>query len=360
MKIFISIFLILAIFSVHAQDLNGVELVDKYKNDGLTTSVYFRDPILALAKTYPDFDSRTNEQKHELLTDYLHHNDLYIFQTAKKNVVVKSYVLKGDPKKVRTKYYFTVDVLRADGSIEKKIDKVNVSGSFFENMAFFQSKETKRMVGKGVQIWGYYVMVEPFSGVKNDMDYLIQMDRNNSIPENYLAKEEKPVAPLFDYQECAIQSVKKREFKITVYQYDSLGNVVHEYPRIEKDDQLYLSSISKDLTGVTTFPFFSADDKKELDGDIVQVSSTLENINYYLKDIKLTMRPGTQEVDKIEAKLIIHSFSAQGESSFDELYLAEFEKTGSCTLPKTIKFFPADNVGYTRPRIVMEIKYEFN
>ena len=86
------------------------------------------------------------------------------------------------------------------------------------------------------------------------------MDVANTIPEEILAKEEH-IEPLFEYQKCALENVVRRTFTITVFQYDSLGNVKNRYPRTEKDKQLYYSSTSKDLTGVTTFPYFSSDDR---------------------------------------------------------------------------------------------------
>ena len=343
-----------------AQDLTGFEKVNQFKINGLATTVYFKDPLRSLFSQHPDFDSKENQAKHELLDAYLHHNTLYVFQTSNKSGVQKNYELKGNPQKVRTKFYFDLAVSSPTGAIEKTTNKVNTGGSFFEHMAIFQTPQAKEVIGKGVQIWGNFVLVEPYAKLKAVVSELIKMDIENTLPADWLAREEKRIEPLFRYQTCGLQTVKRRTFTITVYQYDSLGKVANQYPRTEKDEDLYASSISEDLIGVTTFPFFSATDKKETEGNVIQLTSGLTNINHYLKDIKITLRPNTEDVEKIEATLIIHSYSAQGHSTFDERYLALFEKVGDCWLPKTIKLSPLSDPTFQRPRLVADIEYELN
>tara|TARA_R110002050_G_scaffold262171_1_gene402356 strand:- start:990 stop:1493 length:504 start_codon:yes stop_codon:yes gene_type:complete len=163
--------------------------------------------------------------------------------------------------------------------------------------------------------------------------------------------------PLFDYQKCGLKTITKREFTITVYQYDSIGNVKNKYPRTEKDTELYLSSTSKDLTGVTTFPFFASTDKKINKGRKIQVESELENIKYYLRDIVITTDDSNQVV-RIEAQLIIHGFTTKGETTNYERYVAEFGEVGNCSFPKLIKFCPLDDLEYERPRLTIKIEYE--
>ena len=63
-------------------------------------------------------------------------------------------------------------------------------------------------------------------------------------------------------------------------------------------------------------------------------------------------------VERIESKLKIHGYSAEGESIMYELYVAEFSKVGNCFLPKTIKFFSDDDFDYKMPVITMEISYK--
>ena len=356
MRIIPLLILIFFVSGIQAQDLTNFELVDNYKLEDLKVKVYFKDPLKEILKEHPDFDNKADKEKHELLSKYLHNNTLYIFQTFKKKELQKRYELIGNPKKIRTKYYFNLDILEGNGNIDKEIDKISVGGSFFEHMLLFQTKQGKEFIGKGIKMWGYFVMIEPYDNLKNKITELIKKDLQNAIPDELLVKEEKTIEPLFDYQKCGLKTILKREFTITVFQYDSIGNVKNKYPRTEKDSELYLSSTSKDITGVTTFPFFSSSDKNITNGNKIQVESELENINYYLKDIEITTE--SNEVVKIEGQLIIHGFTTKGETTNYELYIAEFEKIDNCSFPKLIKFCPLDDLNYEKPRLTIEIKYE--
>ncbi len=350
------LFFILFFSVTQAQDLTDFELVDNFKLEGLKVKVYFKDPLKEILKANPNFDDNDDKEKHELLSNYLHNNTLYVFQTFKKKKLQKTYELKGSPKKVRTKYYFNLHVLKENGETDKEIDKVGVGGSFFEHMFLFQTKEGKEFIGKGIKLWGYFVMIEPYDNLKNKITELIKKDIQNTIPDEILVKEEKVIEPLFDYQKCGLETILKRKFTITVFRYDSIGNVKDKYPRTEKDTELYLSSTSKDITGVATFPFFSSTDKIVTKGNKIHVESELENINHYLKDIEITTE--SDKVLKIEGQLIIHGFNTQGETTRYERYVAEFEKVGNCSFPKLIKFCPLDDSNYEKPRLTIEIEYE--
>jgi hypothetical protein len=357
MRIISLLILIFLVSGIQAQELTDFELVDNYKLDDVKVNVYFKDPLKEILKDYSEFDGKHDKVKHELLSNYLHNNTLYIFQTFKKNKLQKSYELKGNPKKIRTKYYFNLDILEANGKTEKEIEKINIGGSFFEHMFIFQTGQGKEVIGKGIKMWGYFVMIEPYDNLKSKITELIKMDMQNAISDEILVNEEIIIEPLFDYQECGLKTISKREFTITVFQYDSIGNVKNKYPRTEKDTELYLSSTSKDLTGVTTFPFFSSTDKKVTKGKKIQVESELENIKYYLKDIIITTDDSSQ-VDRIEGQLIIHGFTTKGETTRHERYIAEFGKIGNCSFPKLIKFCLLDDLEYERPRLTIEIEYE--
>jgi hypothetical protein len=357
MRIISLLILIFLVSGIQAQELTDFELVDNYKLDDVKVNVYFKDPLKEILKDYSEFDGKHDKVKHELLSNYLHNNTLYIFQTFKKNKLQKSYELKGNPKKIRTKYYFNLDILEANGKTEKEIEKINIGGSFFEHMFIFQTGQGKEVIGKGIKMWGYFVMIEPYDNLKSKITELIKMDMQNAISDEILVNEEIIIEPLFDYQECGLKTISKREFTITVFQYDSIGNVKNKYPRTEKDTELYLSSTSKDLTGVTTFPFFSSTDKKVTKGKKIQVESELENIKYYLKDIIITTDDSSQ-VDRIEGQLIIHGFTTKGETTRHERYIAEFGKIRNCSFPKLIKFCLLDDLEYERPRLTIEIEYE--
>lgn len=350
--------LTIGIYSIsQAQNLANYQQVDKLKVKGLTTKVYFNDPLKHLITTYPDFDTKDNQTKHKLLSEFLHNNPLYVFETYRKRKPDKSYWLVGNPRKVRTINYFDLEIRNVDRSIDKVVDEVKVGGSFFEHMMLFQSPRRKQSVGIGLQIWGYFTRIQPYSPIKSAIVSLIEQDIANSIPDEILSKDEEKIEPLFDYQKCGLEKVNKRVLTVNVYQYDSLGNVTRQYPRSEEDNQLYYSSISKDLTGVVTFPYFSSEDEKIISDSIITVNSELENINHYLKEVKIVNNQN-DEIERIEGKLIIHGYSIEGHYTHDELYLLEFSDLGMCRLPTLVKLCPLDDVKYERPRLTIDIKYE--
>lgn len=370
-KIRLLSFLISLTVTTYGIDLTQFREVDQFRMDKTDIKVYFNDPMKQLARLYPDFDTKASNEKFGILSDYLHNNPLYVFiATNKKENTNRVYVLRGNPRKQRTKDYFQIDILNETTSnlfdrtgyekdILKTIYKVNVGGSLFEHMVVFQTAEGKKVIGKGIKFWDYLTTVEPYSEIKSTVQALIGMDLTNSIPSDYLLTKTETIEPLFEYEECAISKVKEREIKTTVYSYDSLGQVKNEYPRTEKDYDLYYSSTSQELTGVTTFPFFSSTDaKEELEGGArIKVESKQPYPNHYLKDIMIIINSESGEIERIEGKLIIHSYSASGHSTFDELYIAEFQKIGDCNLPVKIRFHPLTDVELKRPRIVTRIKY---
>ena len=354
-------------------DLSQFKEVDQFKIGKNNVKVYFNDPLRQVMGLYPGFDAKTSTEKNEILSDYLHNNPLYVFNALnKKERINRVYVLRGSPQKQKTRNYFQIDILNENVSnlfdraayesdILKTIDKVNVGGSLFEHMEIFRTPEGKKVVGKGIKFWDYISRVEPYSEIKSTIRILIEMDLTNSIPPDYLLTEMESIKPLFDYQECAISKVKEREIKVTVYAYDSLGRVKNEYPRIEKDHDLFYSSTSQELIGVTAFPFFgSTDTREELEGGAkIRIESKQPYLNHYLKDIVVIKNISSGEVERIEGKLIIHGYSTSGHSTSDELYIAEFQKVGDCNLPVKIKFHPTTDLELKRPRIVTEIKYVF-
>lgn len=349
-------FILLGGIICQAQELKEYRVVDKFKVSGMTVMVYFNDPLKHLIAKYPDFDTKENQTKHELLSEFLHNNPLYVFQTIKDKKIAKSYWLTGDPRKLRSKNYFNLEIRNADNSIDKVNDKIKVGGSFFEHMMFFQSPKGQQSVGKGIQIWGYFTMVQKYSDIKSIVLKLIELDISNSIPSEIIAKDEKKIEPLFDYQKCGLEKVNGRMLTITVIQYDSLGNVKNQHQRIERDNQLYYSSTSKDLTSVTSFPFFSINDTLTTSGNKIQVKSQLENLNHYLKGIELTKNVDGG-IEKITGKLIIHGYSEKGHSENEELYLLEFSDVYGCRLPRMVKLCSLDDLEYQKPRLTIEIEY---
>jgi len=190
MRITSLLILIFIVSGIHAQNLTGFELVDKFKSNNLKVKVYFKDPLKEIIKQHPQFDKKDNKAKHAILSDYLHNNTLYLFQTYQKKQLLKSYKLKGNPEKKKTKYFFKLEILNAENKLDKVINKVNIGGSFFEHMMIFQTPQGKEVVGKGIKMWGYFVMIHPYKNIKISMSELIKMDLDNSVPDDILLKNE--------------------------------------------------------------------------------------------------------------------------------------------------------------------------
>ncbi|WP_299467236.1 hypothetical protein [Mucilaginibacter sp.] len=355
-----SIFLILfyVAISATARAQSNFSVVDKFNLDGYSINVIFKDPFKKLIEKYPDFDSKDNKTKNDLLSYALHNDTLYIFQLIKNGNLLKSYALIGNPEKAKMPAYFNLHVQNSNREIEKNIDKVNIRGAFFEHMSIFQTEKGKEVVGKIIQIWGYYVPIEPYKKLKSAVVELIKMDLTNNISSDLLYKKIEPIEPLYDYQKWALANVRKRTITTTVFAYDSLGQVKNKYPRTEIDTAIYLASTSKQIGDVTNFPIFSVKDTTIVNGNRTQIKSTLENIKHYLKDIEVVFDPGTKQAQNIHGKLIIHGYTAKGHSTYDELYLAEFSTVGKYALPTTVKYTALDDKKFALPRIVIKIEYE--
>ncbi|MER2998105.1 hypothetical protein [Pontibacter populi] len=168
---------------------------------------------------------------------------------------------------------------------------------------------------------------------------------------------------LFDYQEYALKHIKRREFHKGIFEYDSLNSITREFHYEQIDDNFKKSLKSSKLWSVTTFPFFSASDSlsKKFENDqyiYYSVVTQDERINYYLKDLILRFNKNYNQVDRIEGKLIIHASSlSDGDYTYDEIYIADFEKAGDFYLPSEIRFYSIDDTELKRPRIVEKIKY---
>lgn len=373
-KIFFLIFMISLTVKTFGIDITQFKEVDQFKLENADIKVYFNDPMKHLPNLYSNFDAKSSIEKFELLTNYLHNNPLYVFVATNKNEQInKFYILRGNPKKQRTKDYFQLDILNEtklnllkrtdyEKDIIKTIEKVSVGGSLFEHMWIFQTPKGKKFVGNGIKFWDYFTRVEPYSEIKSAIEKLIGMDLTNSIPFSYISGNSELIKPLFEYQQCAISNVKEREIKTTIFSYDSLGKVIDEYQITQNDYDLYTSSVSMEINGVTTFPFFSLNDSMEEyeEGERIKIDSKQPYINHYLKDLVLIKNSVSGEIIRIEGKLIIHSYSESGHTTFDEIYIAEFQKVGDCNLPIKIRFHSLFDVELKRPRVVKQIEYVFN
>src|SRR5687768_9731332 len=177
-------FLVSLTTTTYGIDLNEFKEVDQFKINKTDIKVCFNDAMKQLPRLYPDFDRKTSAEKFAILSDYLHKNPLYVFvATNKKENINRLYVLRGNPRKQRTKNYFQIDILNDGASsvinrmdyekdILKTIDKVNLGGSLFEHMVVFQTAEGKKVVGKSIIFWDHFTRVEPYSEIKSAMETL--------------------------------------------------------------------------------------------------------------------------------------------------------------------------------------------
>jgi hypothetical protein len=214
-------------FSVIGQSLDEYVKVDKYKLGNTRINVFFNDPIINLKKSNPDFDRTPDSKKFQLVSEFLHNNPLYVFVAKNKKLgIEKSYILRGNPSKQRTRYYFQLDIVkgtteelsnRNQYSCENTIDKINVGGSLFEHMVYFQTPEGEKFIGKNIKFWDYFTKVEPYEDIKHVVSEIIELDITNKLPEEILFKPQLIKEGLFQYQRCGIEKIEKREMEITVF-----------------------------------------------------------------------------------------------------------------------------------------------
>ncbi len=163
-----------------------VKTVDEFKIKKDNIKVIFYDPLLALSKM-PDFQGKSDKEKSDLLDNYLHNNPLYLFIVSDSKTKDFIYLcIRGNPDKVNTKMFFKVEVIKGvadtafnpinnySDKIVKVIDNVNCGGTLFENMEMFTDPDNKKYVGNGIQLFGYYRRVQPYSEIKTSMTAIIE------------------------------------------------------------------------------------------------------------------------------------------------------------------------------------------
>lgn len=185
MKIALTIISVVFALTGKAQQVSDFELVDQFKMNEIQVKVFFKDPLKSILKDSPNFDSQNSQDKYEQLETHLHDNVLYLFQTTDTQGLVKSYLLEGDPKKGRTRNYFNLKIINKDilqpsgiydSTKDKTINRLNLGGTFFENMFIFQTKEGKKVIGKVINMWGFFTKIEAYSTVKEAVSNIIGKD----------------------------------------------------------------------------------------------------------------------------------------------------------------------------------------
>lgn len=160
--------------------------IDHFKVKKNKVEVYFYDPLEALLKI-ENFSSKSDKEKSDSLDNYLHNHALYLFVlTDYKTKDITYFCIRGNPEKQNTKMFYKVEIIQGitnssfnpntdsySDKIVKVIDKVNCGGTLFESSAIFSKPENKDKVGNGIQLYGYFRRVQPYSEIKTSMTEII-------------------------------------------------------------------------------------------------------------------------------------------------------------------------------------------
>lgn len=161
--------------------------IDNFKSGSDIVDVFFYDPLLRLFNIDKDFQSRTDKEKSVALDKYLHENPLYLFRlTNAKTGEIRFFCIRGNPEKKNTRMFYKVEVIgnapsdfdptltNFGGKILRVIDQVNIGGTLFENMSLFDDEKNKKFVGNGIQVFGVFYGVVPYSEIKSSMMKIIE------------------------------------------------------------------------------------------------------------------------------------------------------------------------------------------
>jgi hypothetical protein len=181
--IIIVLFLGILNFSVYGQE----NPIDQFKIEDYTIDVYFYDPLETLTKL-EDFRTMSDKSKSSTLDYYLHNHALYLFLLTDSKTTEKTYLcIRGNPEKLKTKMFYKVEIIKGITSssfnpntdnysdkIVNVIDDVNCGGTLFESMTIFSQPKNKDKVGNGIQLYGYFRRVQPYSEIKDSMKEIIK------------------------------------------------------------------------------------------------------------------------------------------------------------------------------------------
>lgn len=177
-------------FNSFSQVKPGFRKVDDFKINDSKVKVYFKDPLVELISSFPDFESKPDPEKNKLLEVYLANHDLYLFSFPSKDGKVTSYVVRGDPEKKETSSRYKLDIIDGDiltQSIDsplvvrKSVKNLNMSGEFFEHMVPFQQPKFKKVTT--THVWGNLIHINPYAPIKETVEKLIQLDQTTGISE---------------------------------------------------------------------------------------------------------------------------------------------------------------------------------
>ena len=184
MKKILLLISIIVFLTIHA--FSQSKKVDNFIFGNDSVVVYFFDPLLSLNNIDKDFQSKSDNEKSNSLDKYLHENPLYLFRLTNTSTKSIRYLcIRGNPEKVNTKMFYKVELIKnvqpdfmpADNNYSDKIiqvfDQVNCGGTLFESMTLFDTEKNKNAVGNGIQFFGKYRRVQPYSEIKTSVTNII-------------------------------------------------------------------------------------------------------------------------------------------------------------------------------------------
>jgi len=175
--------LLILINSSYGQSKN----VDNFEINKQDVAAFFYDPLDSLNKLDKDFQSKSGKEKSNALDKYLHEHPLYLFRLINnKTKDITFLCIRGNPEKIDTKMFYKVEVIKNEptdfnpnysnysDNIVQTIDQVNCGGTLFENMSLFDNDEGKKVIGNGIQLFGYYRRVQPYSEIRTSIENIIK------------------------------------------------------------------------------------------------------------------------------------------------------------------------------------------
>lgn len=107
--------------------------------------------------------------------------------TDSKTKEITYLCIRGNPEKLNTKFFYKVEVIKGipnssfnpntdnySDKIAEIIDHINCGGTLFESMSLFSDPEKKKYIGNGIQLFGYFRRVQPYSEIKASIESIIK------------------------------------------------------------------------------------------------------------------------------------------------------------------------------------------
>jgi len=360
------------------------KIIDEIKLEDYKIFVVFYDPYLNLLEQNPSFADMDSSKQMTIWDNYLLNNVIYDFQLTQKKKIIKHYVIKGNPTKTVEKLnlprnaIYQLDIVNhIDGVdyyfhskyLNEKIltaDKLPFFETLFENMELIQNELKEGRMQIAYNFFGRFRMPISYKMIQKSILSIITADLYGKIPNDIIAKDNSVYSnSFFTYQQCLTNFFQiDRIEKIYIRRYNKDGSLQDEFPRIE---------ITKDIMGnindtsgilkVTTLPFFTSYDStfliKQTDSTYVyKVLTNNKPVEKYLENIIVTKNLNN-EIVKIQAVRLIHSYSIYGNSVFKENYVAYFKKFDFCILPYKMLASEIEDVNFSKPNTIIELDYIF-